>query len=122
MKTWITVFLGGGLGSLARFGLHHLNALFPIPAGTLLANLAGSFIVGYLAEIASRLTTPLTEAQLTGIIVGFCGGFTTFSSFSYENYLLLKSGEYFLFISYFIGTAVLGIFFVFLGITAARFF
>lgn len=120
MKLVWFVFLGGGLGSVARYGLQKLNALYPIPVGTLAANLMGSFIVGLVIGFVSRFNSPLTPHQSAFMLTGFCGGFTTFSAFSYENYLLLKSGNYSLFIPYYIGSIILGLAAVFLGIWAAR--
>lgn len=90
---WLAVFIGGGLGSLARFGVSKLTALFwasSFPLGTLLANLLSCVILGLFAyrfQDSSSFTKSL-------ILIGFCGGFSTFSTFSNETLLLMKQNEW----------------------------
>ena len=88
------VTLGAGLGALLRWALGtRLNGLLPtIPIGTLLANLLGSYIIGIaLAYFAQR--SNLTPALPLFIVTGFCGGLTTFSTFSAEVVSLLQQGR-----------------------------
>jgi fluoride exporter len=95
MIAYIT--LGGIVGTLARYVLQGWVqqrsgvALFPV--GTLAINLLGSFIIGLVIRLAmgSTLISPDVRAALT---IGFCGAFTTMSTFSYESMTLLADGEY----------------------------
>ena len=88
------VGIGGALGALARWVLSaRLNALFPaIPPGTLAANIIGGYIVGVaIAFFAAR--PDLSPEWRLFIITGFCGGLTTFSTFSAEVVTLLQQGD-----------------------------
>lgn len=90
----LAVAAGGALGCICRWLLGvGLNALFPaIPPGTLLANLAGAYLVGIaLAVFAGN--ADLAPAWRLLVITGFLGGLTTFSSFSGETVLLLREGK-----------------------------
>jgi CrcB protein len=95
MKEILAVFIGGGLGSLTRFGLARgLNVLSPygFPLGTFVVNIAACFILGLVVGLAEQkvVLSPLSRIFWA---VGFCGGFSTFSTFSYENILLLQTGQ-----------------------------
>ncbi|GAB4175169.1 MAG: fluoride efflux transporter CrcB [Geothermobacteraceae bacterium] len=91
---YITLF--GGLGCLSRYlvsGWVYALAGRALPWGTLAVNILGSFLLGFLME--SGLRTSLLPADLrVGITTGFLGGFTTFSTFSYETVRLLEEGSY----------------------------
>ena len=90
------VALGGGVGSVLRFLLGRLiqdRAGGVFPWGTLLVNIAGSFLLGFLMEYA--LATPVISRETRAMLTtGFCGGFTTFSTFSYETMTLMRDGDY----------------------------
>jgi len=92
----ILIFLGAGLGGLARYALTGLiqacfNPLFPI--GTLIVNVLGCLAIGFLtAAFAGPL--PLREEYRAGILVGILGGFTTFSAFGRETFTLAADREY----------------------------
>lgn len=122
MKQALLVFLGGGLGSVARYwiSLKLNNFENAIPFGTLLANILGSLIIGIIFGYSAR-TGFITENHSLLIATGFCGGFTTFSTFAYENHLYLKTGDYFGFLPYLIATFILGISAVFLGMYVSKF-
>jgi len=92
-KSIAMVFVGAGLGALLRWWLGiRLNALFPsVPPGTLAANLIGAYIIG--AAIAFFASSSLSPEWRLLIVTGFCGGLTTFSTFSAELVNLLRDGE-----------------------------
>lgn len=94
LQTLLAVFIGGGLGSVARWALSlRLNpAHQAIPLGTLAANLTGAFIIGLGIALFSRFSH-LDPAWKLLITTGFCGGLTTFSTFSFEVVWLLQEGR-----------------------------
>lgn len=93
MKNILLVFLGGGLGSALRFLIGKwLNPLFKIPLGTFTVNVVGSLIIGIVLGYAVKGDS-LSSSQHFLLATGFCGGFTTFSAFSYENSTFLKLGD-----------------------------
>lgn len=121
-KAVIIVFAGSGLGGVARYGMQTwLLKLFPsiFPVGTFVVNLLGCFLIGlfYAVSEKANILTPEWRIALT---TGFCGGFTTFSTFAYENVFLLKSGNYLLLCLYVAGSVLLGIAGVFAGIYIAK--
>jgi CrcB protein len=92
---WWYVALGSAVGGVARFGLaafaqQRVGPNFPV--GTLLVNVSGSLLLGFLWRYAlgTDAISPEVRALLT---TGFCGGYTTFSTFSYETMLLLEDGQ-----------------------------
>ncbi|MCL6217643.1 fluoride efflux transporter CrcB [Zunongwangia pacifica] len=109
-KSAILVFLGGGLGSVCRYLISKaLNSKGTVlPWGTFTVNILGSFIIGVLLGIAIKNNNLNSTTNLL-LATGFCGGFTTFSTFSFENQALLKSGDYYNFAVYAIGSLILGI-------------
>ena len=93
-KPILAISLGSALGALLRWGLGtKLNSLFPdIPPGTLTANLIGGYIVGVAVAWFAQAPDIAPEWRLL-IITGFCGGLTTFSTFSAEVVTLLQQGR-----------------------------
>lgn len=93
-KSILAISLGAALGALLRWVLgEKLNALFPtIPPGTLVANLIGAYVVGVAIAFFASYTALAPEWRLL-IITGFCGGLTTFSTFSAELIPLLQQGR-----------------------------
>lgn len=93
LKSIVAISLGAALGSLLRWQLSiWLNESFPsIPPGTLLSNLIGGYIIGIAIAVFATSTLPL-EWRLF-VITGFCGGLTTFSTFSAEIVILIQQGR-----------------------------
>ena len=99
MITYLWIALGGALGSMARFGCSGLVAARfgeTFPLGTLVINVLGSFVIGFFAT----LTGPDGRVMVSGnvrqfVMVGICGGFTTFSAFSLQTLTLAQDGEFF---------------------------
>jgi CrcB protein len=122
MKALLLVFLGGGFGSTFRFLLSkYLNSpASGIPYGTFAANILGSLLIGIILGVAAKNQT-ISEEYTLLLATGFCGGFTTFSSFAYENHVFLKSGDFMNFFLYTIASFVIGFGAVFLGIFLAKY-
>ena len=93
-KSIIAISLGASVGALLRWFLgSRLNALFPtVPLGTLAANLLGAYIIGAAAALFAAFSALAPEWRLL-VITGFCGGLTTFSTFSAEVTALLQQGR-----------------------------
>lgn len=121
MKQVLLVFVGGGIGSVARYLLGKLlnSPSDGIPYGTFVANILGSLIIGIILGLAARNET-LTQSQTLLLATGFCGGFTTFSTFAYENHLFLKSGDFTSFAFYTVASFVLAFLAVFGGIYLSK--
>jgi CrcB protein len=116
MKQLILVFIGGGIGSVLRFIIGKwLNSTSDgIPYGTFAANILGSLLIGVILGLAAKQES-LSPSQTLFLATGFCGGFTTFSTFAYENHVFLKSGDFTSFAIYTIGSFIVGFLAVFLG-------
>lgn len=116
MKQALLVFLGGGFGSVLRYiiGKYLNSPQNGIPYGTFAANILGSLLIGIILGLATK-SNSLSENQTVLLATGFCGGFTTFSTFAYENHVFLKSGDFTNFALYTIISFVIGFLAVFLG-------
>ena len=116
MKQLLLVFIGGGFGSVLRYviGKFLNNSETGIPYGTFVANILGSLLIGIILGYAAK-NEALTENHTLILATGFCGGFTTFSTFAYENHVFLKSGDFTSFAFYTIASFVVGFLAVFAG-------
>lgn len=116
MKQFLLVFVGGGFGSVLRFiiGKYLNNSDTGIPYGTFVANILGSLLIGIILGLALKHNS-LSQNQILFLATGFCGGFTTFSTFAYESHVFLKSGDFMSFAIYTIASFVIGFLAVFGG-------
>ena len=92
-KSLIFVFLGGGFGSLLRYGLSAALSSYSqkFPFGTLVVNILSCILLGYLVGIS--LKNALSPEMKLFLMVGLCGGFSTFSTFSAESFQLFNTGN-----------------------------
>tara|TARA_R110002049_G_scaffold308939_1_gene515019 strand:- start:6435 stop:6800 length:366 start_codon:yes stop_codon:yes gene_type:complete len=121
MKGLLLVFLGGGFGSVLRYiiGKYLNSAQTGIPYGTFAANILGSLLIGIILGLAAKNDT-LSQNQTLLLATGFCGGFTTFSTFAYENHVFLKSGDFTSFAIYTVTSFIIGFLAVFFGMYLAK--
>ncbi len=103
----VYIAVGGVAGTLARWYLQGWiqtrSGLSGFPIGTLAINLAGALILGFIIRLATG-STVITPELRAGLTIGFCGGFTTMSTFAFESVRLLGDGEYWLATLYMGGT------------------
>lgn len=93
---WAPIALGGVLGTLARYYLQGVvqgRSAGAFPTGTLVVNVLGCFALGFVARYAGESTVVSPEVR-AGLTIGFCGAFTTMSTFGYESAALLGDGQY----------------------------
>jgi CrcB protein len=117
------IAVGGAVGSVSRYLLQLLVArhfVQPFPVGTLLTNVLGCLLIGFFYAAAERGTIGSPELRLL-LTTGFCGGFTTFSTFSYETIALLTDGQYLYGALYVASSLLLGLAATFAGVVAVRF-
>ena len=112
---FLLVFIGGGFGSCLRYAFSVLIKTKPnsFPWPTLSANLISCFLIGLLIAIFSKGNLSSDHRFL--LITGFCGGFSTFSTFGAEVFQLIKSGFILMAISYVLASVIVGTILVFLG-------
>jgi len=121
MKQLLLVFFGGGVGSMLRFLISkNFNSYFQhFFLGTFLVNSIGCLLIGILLGFSFK-SAYLTQNQILLLSTGFCGGFTTFSTFAYEKHTLLKAGELMHFSMYTIASIVVGVVAVALGLWISK--
>lgn len=89
---FLVVGLGGGLGAMLRYAISLLSWKGDFPVLTLVTNFLGAVVIGFIAGAAVRRN--LSPNMVLFLKTGFCGGFTTFSTFSLESYMLFQNGNY----------------------------
>lgn len=124
LRTIIMVGAGGFIGSVLRYLINvviekQMGSTFPL--GTLIANVLGCFVIGIVFAFAEKGNLMSAEWRLF-FAVGFCGGFTTFSAFAYNNLNLLKDNSLYYLLLNIGGSLFLGILAVYLGIILVRSF
>jgi CrcB protein len=118
----VAIFVGAGLGGLARYavgGWVQGVAGAGFPWGTLLVNVTGSLLLGFLLRYALATEAVSPEVRLL-LTTGFCGGYTTFSTFSYETAALIEDGQYDRAALYVVLSVVASLVGTFVGIAGAR--
>lgn len=117
MLTLFSVALGGAIGAVLRFLITKIPGLtgYAIPWMTLTANLIGALIIGFIAgSVVSQAR--LSPNQMAFLKTGFCGGLTTFSTFSLESFELIQHGKYGMACIY----AILSVFLCLIGVMLGR--
>ena len=123
---WTVLFLavGGALGTLARYGLNGLISarIATFPLGTMIVNISGCFAIGFLAAVSdpSFGRAWLKTGWRDFLMVGFCGGYTTFSSYGLQTLNLARDGEWLAVALNIVGSNVLGLLAVYLGWVSGR--
>lgn len=118
LKVVLIVFAGSGVGGVLRYIMQAwIFKMYPFtfPWGTFVVNILGCLLIGLFYALSEKgnLLTPEWRLALT---TGFCGGFTTFSTFAYENMNLIRTGDYLYFGLYTVTSIIIGIAAVYLGI------
>ena len=124
MDTRLLLYVGAGgaLGSISRYALAYLiqsRSTSPFPSATLLINITGSMLLGLIMRYAADTSAISVEARLL-LTTGFCGGYTTFSTFSYETVRLIEDGDYRRAAAYATLSVVLSLAGIFAGFALAR--
>lgn len=122
LKQLLLIGAGGFIGSVARFLISRLNTRIDwlsIPIGTLTVNVLGSLLIGFLIGISEKSPVLTVEWRMF-LMVGLCGGFTTFSSFTGENLVLLKNGQILPLLLYTALSVFLGFVAVYLGYISTK--
>ena len=116
IRNLLLVALGGAAGSVLRYLLSNINTSFPW--GTFAVNVLGSFLIGLLVGLMSKgVLSP--EMKLL-LVTGFCGGFTTFSTFANESFSMMKAGDVLLTALYVGASVIIGILAVWGGMTLSN--
>jgi CrcB protein len=122
MNAYLLVGAGGALGAMARHGIGVAVGTLPngFPAATLIVNLSGSIAMGLLVGILAKATPEFQHEIRLFVAVGVFGGFTTFSSFSLDTITLMERGNYLLAAAYVVGSVLLSVAGLMMGLWAVR--
>ena len=113
LRNILFVAFGGAIGSVFRYIASLLFIAKKFPLSTFVVNIIGSFLIGLLMGYIAKQTNAQTWQLL--LVTGFCGGFTTFSTFSWDIVLMLQQQRYGVVAFYIFSTLILGLLFAFLG-------
>jgi CrcB protein len=122
MKTAVTIALFCAGGGLTRYYLSNwIYSLFgrAFPYGTFVVNIVGAYLIGLIMELGLR-STAIPDTLRLGLTVGFLGGLTTFSTFSYETFSLLEDGQFLVAFANILGSVAVCLLFTWLGIVTVR--
>jgi CrcB protein len=123
LKQLLIIFFGGGIGASLRFivgkSLPYNKGEFPL--STFLVNIIGCFLIGFFFQTLSKPDFSKPDLSLF-FIVGFCGGLTTFSTFSFENFNLIKENSLIILLSYNFASLFIGLLMVYLGTLVGKAF
>ena len=122
MKVIFFIFLGGGLGSVMRYLINRwitglVNPIFPL--GTFLVNMSGCFLIGFLVFYSERFGANSLNWRWF-LVTGFCGGYTTYSSYSFENVQLMTTQHVGIMLVYILGSVAIGLAATYAGIILSR--
>ena len=112
-------FAGGVLRYIISYLMKNVSSYQTFPWATLIANLVGCFLIGIIFAIFSKYSNTNNPLYLL-LATGFCGGFTTFSTFANESLQMIQSGNILGFVSYTLTSIILGIILVWLGYIIAK--
>ena len=122
MQNILAVFIGGGTGAVLRYlaGVLAVKVLnVNLPVSTFVVNIAGCFILGFL--FALFVSKPeINPAMKLALTAGFCGGLTTFSTFSLELFEMLKNAQYMQVFVYLVSSLAVGLLAVWIGVNSAK--
>tara|TARA_B100000575_G_scaffold286527_1_gene283449 strand:+ start:2590 stop:2964 length:375 start_codon:yes stop_codon:yes gene_type:complete len=122
IKNIFLVFIGGGLGSICRYLISEIiyfkKFIFPYP--TFITNLLGCFLIGLVLGWSIK-NSNIDSSLIILFAVGFCGGFTTFSSFSYESLTLINNNQILNLFVYVFSSILIGIFSIFIGLKISKY-
>ncbi|MBQ3311743.1 fluoride efflux transporter CrcB [bacterium] len=118
----LSIFIGGGIGAVLRYTITIMcRNLFSLPIlGTYNVNLIGCFLIGYVFGIVLNKSDIIPQALRLFLTVGFLGGLTTFSTFSFETFELIKNGKVTIGLLYMIGSCLIGLLLTFAGYYLAQ--
>ncbi len=122
IRTILLVGIGGGIGSIFRYLTSVFVAKYyanSFPLATLIANILGCFLIGIIMGFLSKSQFGSQDLKWL-LVTGFCGGYTTFSAFGYENINLMQNGNSALAFGYIALSIIIGLFAVWLGLFVTR--
>ena len=122
MRRYVFIGIGGALGAVARYLIRNLEVFqkhLDFPYGTLAVNIVGAFLIAFIMTLAFEVIELDIDIRM-GMVTGFLGGFTTFSTLTKETYFLLMNGHWMNAILYGIGSLLLGLLGVYCGVLVVR--